>query len=110
MPTTTAPDLARAAQLFHALSDETRLAVIDMLRDGEQCVCDLQDALGAAQSRLSFHLRVLREAGLVSDRREGRWAYYRIEPAAIVEVHDLAVALQARTSRRLPVSAGRCCG
>ena len=110
MPTTTAPDLARAAELFHALSDETRLAVLDMLRDGEKCVCDLQDALGAAQSRLSFHLRVLREAGLVADRREGRWSYYRIQPEAIVEVHDLAVTLQARTITRLPVRAGRCCG
>jgi ArsR family transcriptional regulator, arsenate/arsenite/antimonite-responsive transcriptional repressor len=106
--TTTAPDLARAAELFHALSDETRLAVLDMLRDGEKCVCDLQDALGAAQSRLSFHLRVLRDAGLVADRREGRWAYYRIQPEAVVEVHDLAVMLQAR--RHLPVRPGRCCG
>ena len=106
--TTTAPDLARAAELFHALSDETRLAVLDMLRDGEKCVCDLQDALGAAQSRLSFHLKVLREAGLVSDRREGRWAYYSILPDALKEVHDLAVTLQVR--RHLPVRLGRCCG
>ena len=109
VPTTTAPDLARAAELFHALSDETRLAVLDMLRDGEKCVCDLQGEIGAAQSRLSFHLKVLREAGLVADRREGRWAYYRIQPDAVVEVHDLAVMLQARTGR-LPIRAGRCCG
>ena len=46
----------RAARLFHALSDETRLAVVEMLHDGERCVCELQDALDAAQSRLSFHL------------------------------------------------------
>jgi ArsR family transcriptional regulator len=73
-------DLPRAARLFHALSDETRLAVLEMLGDGERCVCDLQDALDAAQSRLSFHLKVLKEAGLVTDRKEGRWSYYTLVP------------------------------
>src|ERR687883_148704 len=92
----TAVDLARAAQLFHALSDETRLGVLEMLRQGERCVCELQDELDAAQSRLSFHLRVLKDAGLVADRREGRWSYYRITPDVLAEVHDLAVALQPK--------------
>lgn len=82
-------DLPRSAQLFHALSDETRLAVLDMLRDGERCVCDLQGALEVAQSRLSFHLKVLRDAGLVSDRREGRWSYYRLNQEILEEVHDV---------------------
>ena len=90
----TTVDLARAAQLFHALSDETRLGILGMLRNGERCVCDLQDELEAAQSRLSFHLRVLKEAGLVVDRREGRWSYYSVDPAALTEVHDLSNALQ----------------
>ncbi len=107
---TTAVDLSRAAQLFHALSDETRLGILEMLRGGEQCVCDLQGGLDAAQSRLSFHLRVLKEAGLVEDRKEGRWSYYRITPQALAEVHDLAVALQPSKLRVLARSAGRCCG
>ena len=106
---TAAPDLARAATLFHALSDDTRLAILEMLRDGEHCVCDLQDSLDAAQSRLSFHLRVLKEAGLVSDRREGRWAYYCIVPEALKEVHDVAVALQP-TKGKGGARAVRCCG
>jgi ArsR family transcriptional regulator len=101
---------ARAAELFHALSDETRLGILEMLRGGERCVCDLQDELEAAQSRLSFHLRVLKEAGLVTDRREGRWSYYSIAPQALAEVHDLAVALQPSKLRILAASAGRCCG
>ena len=106
----TATDLSRAAQLFHALSDETRLAVLEMLRPGERCVCELQDELDAAQSRLSFHLKVLREAGLVADRREGRWAYYRIVPGALAEVHDLAVAMQPNAKGAVPVlRAGACC-
>ena len=99
---------ARAAQLFHALSDATRLAILDMLAGGEQCVCDLQDELAAAQSRLSFHLRVLKDAGLVTDRKDGRWSYYRIEPAALVEVHDAAVRMQPSAGRRRALPIGCC--
>ena len=104
-------DLDRAVTLFHALSDVTRLSILEMLRAGERCVCELQDELDAAQSRLSFHLRVLKEAGLVSDRREGRWSYYTIVPESLAEVHDLAVGLQPKkSSGTLPVlRAGSCC-
>ena len=110
MPSATSIDLARAAQLFHALSDATRLEILEKLRTGEQCVCDLQDDLDAAQSRLSFHLRVLKDAGLVSDRKEGRWSYYCIAPDALAEVHDIAVAMQPSKVRALARSNGRCCG
>lgn len=78
-----------------------------MLRGGELCVCDLQSGLDAAQSRLSFHLRVLKEAGLVRDRREGRWSYYSIVPDALAELHDAVMAL--REPDTLPV-AGCPCG
>ncbi len=112
-PTTPTADLARAAELFHALSDETRLAILAMLRDGERCVCDLQDALDAAQSRLSFHLKVLKAAGLVTDRKEGRWSYYAPVPEALDEAHAMVRALAddrppgARPQLRV---LGRCCG
>lgn len=103
---------ARAAQLFHALSDPTRLAILAMLRDGERCVCDLQGDLDAAQSRLSFHLRVLRDAGLVVDRKEGRWSYYTLVPAALAEVQALAAGLNPPESKargaRLRVVGGGC--
>lgn len=107
--TATAVDQARAAQLFHALSDETRLGILEMLRGGERCVCDLQTDLDAAQSRLSFHLKVLKEAGLVVDRRDGRWSHYSIVPEALSEVHDLTVSLVPRKGA-LPISrSGSCC-
>ncbi len=104
-------DLTRSAMLFHALSDETRLAVLDMLRSGERCVCDLQGALDAAQSRLSFHLKVLRDAGLVSDRREGRWSYYRLNVDTLEEMHDIVRALgtEPTGARRSLKVFGRCC-
>src|SRR4051812_10048269 len=94
-------DLARTARLFQALSDETRLAVLEMLRGGERCVCELQDELRAAQSRLSFHLKVLKEAGLVQDRKEGRWSYYALVPETLGVAHDVVRALAtAPTARR----------
>jgi ArsR family transcriptional regulator len=101
--------LARAATLFHALSDETRLEIMQMLRGGERCVCELVDDMEAAQSRLSFHLRVLKDAGLVTDRKEGRWSYYAIVPEALAELHDMSVALQPSAQRRELRKAGRCC-
>ena len=104
----TAADVERAVSLFHALSDATRLAILDMLKEGEHCVCELQDELDAAQSRLSFHLRVLKDAGLVTDRKEGRWMYYTIASDALAEVHDLAVAMQPKKNG-LPVLRRACC-
>ena len=53
---------------------------------GELCVCELQAELGAAQSRLSFHLKKLKEAGIVTDRRVGRWVYYALVPETLEEM------------------------
>jgi ArsR family transcriptional regulator, arsenate/arsenite/antimonite-responsive transcriptional repressor len=93
MATRTDLDPVRAAELFHALSDRTRLSILHRLRFGERCVCDLTDALDAAQSRLSFHLKVLKDAGLVSDRREGRWTYYTLSPEAFTELAEMVEAM-----------------
>ena len=93
MATRTNTDLPRAAELFHALSDGTRLSILQRLRLGERCVCDLTDALDAAQSRLSFHLKVLKGAGLVTDRKDGRWMYYMLNTETLAEVGDLVDAM-----------------
>jgi len=74
---------SRAAAVFQALSDEKRLRVVSLLGSGEHCVCELTEALGVGQSLLSFHLKALKEAGLVTDRREGRWVYYSLAPDAL---------------------------
>lgn len=94
----------QTARLFHALSDATRLGILERLRDGEQCVCDLMDSLDAAQSRLSFHLKVLKEASLVSDRRDGRWVYYTLSQGALEDaeefVSELTIAARASSKAR----------
>ena len=86
MATATLPSTTRAARWFHALSDPTRLEIVGMLSHGERCVCDLQRVLGAAQSRLSFHLKTLKDAGLVTDRRDGRWIYYALDRERLDEM------------------------
>lgn len=98
MATRIRTDNERAARLFHALSDGTRLSILQRLRFGERCVCDLTDALDAAQSRLSFHLKVLKDAGLVADRREGRWMYYTLNAEALTEAADLVEELATAPS------------
>ena len=108
--TRTLPDTDRAVALFHALSDSTRLEILEMLRTGERCVCELQDELRAAQSRLSFHLKVLKDAGLVTDRKDGRWAYYSIVPDALAEVHDFTVAMQPKKGAVPGLRVVSCCG
>ena len=121
MTATASTDLDRAVALFHALSDATRLEALEMLRNGEKCVCELQDQLDVAQSRLSFHLKVLKDAGLVEDRKEGRWSYYSIVPNALDEAHDLVINFVPKSSgsrRTLRVIGSRaggpmksaCCG
>jgi len=97
------------AAVFHALSDETRLAIIERLRRGECCVCELMDQLEAAQSRLSFHLRVLRDAGLIDCRREGRWAYYWLVPEALERLEAAVAALRPTRAALTQIEASRSC-
>jgi ArsR family transcriptional regulator len=106
MVTATRKSLEKAARLFHALSDETRLELLDRLQNGEQCVCELTDAIKAAQSRLSFHLKVLKDAGLILDRREGRWMYYSINRDAIEDLQDWVEMVKHQT--RWSISTRRC--
>lgn len=107
MSTATLSDQQRLARAFQALSDETRLQIVEVLSTGEHCVCDLQDALGAYQSRLSFHLKKLKDAGLVRDRKEGRWVHYSLDPEALDE---MVAHLGAVRPDEAASSGGRCCG
>ena len=72
------------AQVFKALAHPIRLAVVNFLKDGEQCVCDIIDYVDSERSNVSRHLAVLKQAGVVSDRKEGLQVYYRLNmPCAI---------------------------
>ena len=97
------------ARMFHALSDPTRVEILERLRSGERCVCELTDLLDAAQSRLSFHLKTLRDAGLVTDRREGRWVHYAIVPEAIESLRT-ALGVLATPGGARRTEWWSCCG
>jgi ArsR family transcriptional regulator len=88
-------------RMFRALGDETRLRLLKRLREGEQCVCDLTDELESKQSLLSFHLRSLKEAGLVTDRRDGRWVYYALNPDALDTLRRLLDDLKPERTFRV---------
>jgi ArsR family transcriptional regulator len=72
------------ATRFKALADPARVGIVNLLSAGDEvCVCTLTEALGLAQPTVSHHLRLLREAGLVSVEKRGTWSYYRVENAAL---------------------------
>jgi ArsR family transcriptional regulator len=74
------------AQVFKALGDPVRLRLVSLIgahAGGEVCVCDLTDAFELSQPTISHHLKVLREAGIITSERRGTWVYYRLEPAAL---------------------------
>jgi ArsR family transcriptional regulator len=86
---------------FHALSDPLRMKVLDLLREQELCVCELCDFIGVSQSKLSFHLKTLKEAALVRTRQEGRWIYYSLNLPQFV-VLEQHLAEYRRFSQILP--------
>ena len=65
--------------LFKALSDETRIRILSLMKDGELCVCDIAETLQMTQPNISFHVSLLKEAGLVKDRKNGRWIHYSLD-------------------------------
>jgi ArsR family transcriptional regulator, arsenate/arsenite/antimonite-responsive transcriptional repressor len=122
-------DLVRT---FKALSDETRLRIIKLLEQGELCVCDITSALDIVQPKVSFHLSVLKEAGFIKDRKQGKWIHYSLAEkdlfrrmlvlSACERMQDTSIAedrkrLEAflgnkeQPGKVVPLkSGGRCCG
>lgn len=100
--------LADRAGQFRALSDETRTQIVELLAAGELCVCELAAELDIAQPLLSFHLRALRESGLVSARRDGRWAHYALDAGALQAAGQALTQIAAR-HRELTAPGRGCC-
>jgi ArsR family transcriptional regulator len=97
-------------QRFQAVAEETRFEIVRRLSGGERCVCELQGDLDAAQSRLSFHLKKLKDAGVVTDRRNGRWVYYSLVPEALEEMRAfLGEVKSADVWRSVGRESGDCC-
>ena len=80
--------------IFKALSDETRLRILKLLEKGELCVCDIVAALDIIQPKVSFHLSILKEAGLIKDRKQGKWVHYKIDDSDFFRRFLLLSALE----------------
>lgn len=76
------------AVLFKALSDETRLKIIDMLSCGELCACDILKCFHITQPTLSYHMKILSECGIVNADRQGAWMHYTLNPEAVKRIAD----------------------
>lgn len=108
-PTTTDP-ATEVAELFKALAHPTRIAILEVLRHGEECVCHLEVVLGRRQAYISQQLMILRAAGLVLDRRDGLNSFYRVVRPAIYEVLDAARGLDGppAPAMTIPLRPGNC--
>lgn len=80
--------------IFKALSDETRLRILKLLEKGELCVCDIVVALNMIQPKVSFHLSVLKEAGLIKDRKQGKWIHYSLDDSDMFRRFFILTALE----------------
>ncbi len=91
--------MADMLRVFKSLSDRTRLRIVRLLLERDLCVCELMFVLGMAQSRISHQLRILRDAGLVEDTRDGQWIIYRIPLERPGDDHSPSGALPRESPR-----------
>jgi ArsR family transcriptional regulator len=87
-------------KIFKALSDETRIRILKLLEGGELCVCDIVTALDMIQPKVSFHLCVLKDAGLIKDRKQGKWIHYSLDESDIFR-RFLILSILERISKSL---------
>jgi DNA-binding transcriptional ArsR family regulator len=102
----------KRAKVLKAMAHPSRLAMLEALSHGEQCVCDLQALVGSDMSTVSKHLSRLKKAGLVSDRKQGLWVHYRLRVPCVLEFMDCiqAVLEDQKTAGDAPAkTAAACC-
>ncbi len=99
--------MEKLSTYFKALSDETRLRILKLLEEGELCVCDITAALFMTQPNVSFHLGILKEAGLIKDRKEGRWNHYDLNLSDMMNRVMLPTALERMSGPVVDEDKGR---
>ena len=82
------------ADVFRAASDPCRIRILKLLKEGELCVCEIMTALDRPQSTTSQHLSILKEAGMIRERRAGKWSHYRLADGAVIEMLNQAKVLK----------------
>lgn len=88
------------ARVFKAFCDEKRLAVLELLQDGEKCACELLEKMDISQSTLSHHMKILCESGIVTGRKDGKWMHYSINKSGAEDAKLLIDELTTVKSKR----------
>ena len=94
-------------RIFKALSDETRVRIIKLLEHGELCVCDIGAALGMVQPKVSFHLGVLKNSGLLKDRKQGKWVHYSLDESEMFKRFLLLSVAEKVSNKEVEVDKAR---
>ncbi len=102
-------EYALQARRFKAFCDESRLKILEHLRGGELCACELIERLDMGQSTLSYHMKILCESGVVQNRQEGKWAHYRISEEGSEAAIAYLRSLSAPQGAQAPCSHGCDC-
>lgn len=89
-------DLKKTAKIFKAFSVAIRLEILDLLKNGEECACNLLEELDLTQSGLSYHMKILIESGIVTAREDGKWVYYTISEQGRQEIIEMFLEATTR--------------
>jgi DNA-binding transcriptional ArsR family regulator len=82
-------ELKSESEIFQAMADPCRLKILSLLREGELCACEIEVGVDRPQSSTSHHLSILKEAGLIKERKDGRWSKFRLSDGAVIEILNL---------------------
>ena len=74
--------------IMESLSDPIRINILELMMDGEICVCDIVNVTGLSQSKISYHIKILKDSGLITDRQEGRWVYYKLDLEILSDIQN----------------------
>ena len=74
--------------IMESLSDPIRINILELMMNGEICVCDIVKVTGLSQSKISYHIKILKDSGLISDRQEGRWVYYALDSEVLSDIQN----------------------
>ena len=88
--------------VMESLSDPIRINILELMMSGEICVCDIVKVTGLSQSKISYHIKILKESGLISDRNEGRWVYYKLDLEVLSDIKNwMGNLIQSSSNKRI---------
>jgi len=86
---------------MESLSDPIRINILELMMNGEICVCDIVKVTGLSQSKISYHIKILKDSGLINDRQEGRWVYYKLDLEVLSDIQNwMGNLIQSSTNER----------